>query len=85
MTRRVKERVDYDLAKSRVIRCLKKNGKVRLVDMAYAVWPDAEFRWPQGAAFAVSKIAYKMREEGLIIPATGAREHVLYYRLCNAR
>lgn len=34
--------------------------------LGYAAFPDYSFRWPQGAAFSVAKIARELEDDGLI-------------------
>lgn len=40
--------------------------KMRKAEMGYAAFPDYQFRWPQGAAFAVAKICREMMDDKLI-------------------
>ncbi len=40
--------------------------KMRKAEMGYAAFPEYQFRWPQGAAFAVAKICREMIEAKLI-------------------
>ena len=63
--RRVTEAVSYDMACERVLALLDM-GPARKSIIGKAIWPNTDWRMPQGAAFAAAKIVRQMCDEGLI-------------------
>ena len=54
-------------AKLRILRHIAQHGSITLKSaMGYVAFPDYSFKTPQGAAFAVARIAREMFEDGLI-------------------
>lgn len=43
------------------------NGIMNMSQFAYAIWPDAKFKAPQGAAYAASPIVRGLRDSGLLM------------------
>ena len=54
-------------AKLRILRHIAHHGPITFKSaMGYVAYPDYSFKTPQGAAFAVSRIAREMFDDGLI-------------------
>lgn len=68
--------VSKDEARGRALKFLADSPSAQKNAIASAVWPDAQWWAPQGAAFAAAKLIFNLRQEGLIEDAGNS-----HYRL----
>lgn len=70
--RNVDKHTDAGVARANIIRaclsakCTSSQRVMRKAQIGRVAFPDYDFRWPQGAAFAVAKIVSDMEREGLM-------------------
>jgi DNA-directed RNA polymerase subunit RPC12/RpoP len=58
-------------AKARIDEYAKWGDITNASSLGFTAFPDNKFKMPQGAAFAVAKIKYRMEKDGLLILTSG--------------
>ena len=66
MKRNIDMHTGFDAAKENILRGLAGGGGTNKSGLGRMAFPGYDFRRPQGAAFAVAKIARRMESDGLI-------------------